>query len=170
MSTQGDTPEQWQAYLELYSELDQELRRQCWFVDGWRTEHRFVPAGNRVIFVLTKDRWFDGAIYFKTRLTNSDLSKGSMRVGLHVETSMRAHGINRIKFDERLLNDCASPLREWQYVVKPMHHQKPFHKVIPLNRETVVANLFLEFERMQLIGLTIDRIIDENAEKSIAEY
>ena len=154
------TAEEWIDYLRFYEELYARLQKKSWFHDGWRVQFRHVPAGNRVIFILTKDAWCEGDIHFKTRLTNTDLQKGLVRVGLHVETSIPKHGINRIIFDNLLLERSGDIIQRWDgYVVKPTHYQKPFHTWIPFTRSTLVSGLEEEFSRVQQLGPIIDAAI-----------
>jgi len=160
MHQRMNTAEDWTPYLNLLKELQVRLELSRWFADDWKVQCRHVEAGNRVIFLLTKDRWCHGAIHFKTRLTNTDLTKGLVRVGLHVETSILTHGINRVVFDRFLLQQCGELIVTWKgYVVKPTHYQKPFHTWIPFTEETLVSGLEAEFARVQQLAPAIDQAI-----------
>ncbi len=155
------TAEDWSTYLILMQELDGRLRSTKWFNQEWTIECRHVPAGNRVIFILSKDKWCNGAIHFKTRLTNTDLAKGCVRVGLHVETNQIEHGINRIVFDRFFLAESGELIQSWPgYIVKPAHHQKPFHTWIEFTTDTLVSGLEEEFERVRSLDISIDKAIE----------
>ncbi len=155
-----NTGDEWIDYIKSYEELSARLQKNLWFQNGWRTQFRHIPAGNRVIFILTKDAWCAGAIHFKTRLTNTDLQKGLVRVGLHVETNIPKHGLNRIFFDKLFLERSGDMIQKWDgYIVKPTHHQKPFHTWIPFTRSTLVAGLEEEFSRLQQLDSFIEQAI-----------
>jgi len=155
-----NTEEAWTPYLGLLEDLKARLESKPWFLDGWKAQCRYVSAGNRVIFLLTKERWCDEAIYFKARLTNADLRKGLVRVGLHVETSISRHGINRITFDRALLDGIGEQIQSWNgYVLKPLHYQKPFHIWIPFTKASLVSALETEFVRIQQFDSAIDQAI-----------
>ena len=156
-----NTAEEWMDYVSSYEELSARLQKKSWFQSGWRVQFRYVPAGNRVIFILTKDAWCEGAIHFKTRLTNTDLKKGLVRIGLHVETSIPKHGLNRITFDTLFLERSEAMIQKWDgYVVKRTHYQKPFHTWIPFTQSTLVAGLEEEFSRVQQLGPFIEEAIE----------
>ena len=160
MPEQLHSAEEWRHYAALYDELYARLREKSWFTEGWKVECRHVPAGNRVIFVLTKYQWCEGAIHFKTRLTNSDLQKGLTRVGLHVETSIPKHGINRVLFCNILLEQSGAEIQKWEgYVIKPLHHQKPFYTWIPFTTDTLVSGLVAEFSRLHKLAQAIELAI-----------
>jgi hypothetical protein len=161
ITKQLSTADEWAPYLKLLEELHGRLEMQPWFKKDWKVICSHVPAGNRVIFILTKDKWCDGAIYFKTRLTNSDLKKGLVRVGLHVETSLSKDGIHRIVFDEYLLKHSGAKILSWEgHVINSAHHQKPFHIWIPFTGITLVSSLEDEFSRLQQLGPVIDQAIN----------
>jgi hypothetical protein len=156
------TPLQWAANLALYETLNTRIEATDWFCEGWQTEFRFVDLDSpRVIFLLSKPRWCSGHIYFKTRLTNTDLIRKTVRVGLHVETSLPADGINRVIFDRVLLDRGDELIRSWErYVIKPTHYQKPLHVSIPFTPETLVSRLFEEFTRLQSLAPII-RVVSQ---------
>jgi len=161
VAEQLHTPEDWKPYLHLFEELLERIEKKPWYADGWKAQCRHIPVGNRVIFTLSKDSWCGGAIYFKTRLTNADLEKGSLRIGLHVETSIPEHGINRIVFGKFLLDKSESLMQTWHgYIVKPAHHQKPLHTTIALSKSTLVSRLDEEFSRLQSLGPDIEQAIE----------
>ena len=163
------TSEQWADYLTLYGFLDARLRDMEWFSDGWETEFRFVEQDSpRVIFLLRKPHWCRGRIYFKTRLTNADLINRTARVGLHVETSSREDGINRVTFDGLLLTGSRELIRSWGgYVIKPTHYQKPLHVYVPFTPETLVSGLCGEFTKLHELAPIIDRAIAVSAKTKL---
>ena len=157
------TPDEWASYLALYASVNTRLRDTDWFGDGWETEFRFIDQDSpRVIFLLRKPHWCNGQIYFKTRLTNTDLSNQTTRVGLHVETSMQAHGLNRITFDKHLILWGSELIQGWEgYILKPTHYQKPLHIYISFTPETLVSNLYAEFTKLQTLAPIIERAMME---------
>lgn len=160
MAEQLQTMEDWSPYLQLFEELRERIEKQPWYADGWEAQCRHIPVGNRVIFTLTKVGWFGGAIYFKTRITNADLAREVLRVGLHVETSLQEHGMNRVVFGKFLLEKSSPLLQTWKgYVVKPAHYQKPLHTTIALSKSTLVAALEEEFSRIQSLCPYIEEAI-----------
>ncbi len=161
MSDKLATEADWAPFVELFQVLDGKLKAASWFINGWTTNYRYVALGNRVIFLLYKEHWSNGAIHFKTRITNTDLDKEFIRVGLHVETSIPKQGINRVVFDKLLLEEGGDLLKSWdRYVIKPTHYQKPFHTWIPFTQETLVSSLESEFSRVQQLGSIIDKAIE----------
>jgi hypothetical protein len=160
LAEQLKTAEDWTTYLLLFQELHGRLKSTTWFNQEWTIECRHVPAGNRVIFILSKEKWCNRAIHFKTRLTNTDLAKGLVRVGLHVETNQSEHGINRIVFDKFFLEESGELIQSWPgYIIKPAHHQKPFYTWIEFTTETLVSGLEKEFARVRQLDLSIERAI-----------
>jgi len=155
-------PEEWAAYLELYSEVNRRLRAQLWFADGWETKIDYLnPDKPRGVWMdLIRKDWFDGAIHLESWVNQGRLEIGTSPVALHFETVKDRHGVNRNALAAYLLERKGQEVREWEgYTVRSDYSQEPIRTTVACNRETLVENLEREFVRLHTLGAVIDEAI-----------
>lgn len=173
MAEQKLTRADWQEWLKRFDALDRKLRREAWFAADWDTYYdgRFESDSPRIIYLLFRKHWIPGLIqgvpypaliYFKTRMTHSDLAAGTIRVGLHVETNQQDHAINRAAFLEALMALGGDVMKSWPgYELKPRNFNRPFNTRVRFTAETLIDVVEAEFARLQTLGDDVDAAITQ---------
>ena len=171
MPKKKTTSADWSNYFTLLKDVERALHRQKWFDGSWGTVCKTWPdrPHPRGILLLFRKDWIAGSIdgvpypaliHFKTRITQSDIDAKTIRIGLHVETNQKDHGINRVTFMGEFLARAGNRVASWPgYVVKPRHYQKPFHTRVPWTDKMLAQVLLEEFGRAQQVADAIDEAI-----------
>ena len=156
----SESEQRFQPYHEEFAELAELLRKLRWSKD-WNFKAMMYgkPKIRGASLRMWKKSWPE-LIHFESCIGNADIDRGSAGIMFHIETPLEPFGVKRNQFNQRVIENGAALMDDWDgYVLSPKSFQT-IKTAIPFEKGRIARTLKPEFAKLKRLGRAIDKALN----------